>query len=116
MRVFWGGGQFCVDRRRKGMHQIGIIGVIHPEAGATLTAKPRFSLTDEWRGVFWILNTGVVDRQVVLTLNFECPMIARQVDCVPATARRFAADRAIAAHIGVRLLTLHAKAYCTTMA
>ena len=85
------------------MHQFGPAGIPDPQGAAANTAEtslPRAFI--DGPGLF-ISNFGMKDGDLAFAVNLERRVVRPEVDCVPATARRFPADGAITEVVWVRM-------------
>ena len=98
--------QIRIDRRGERMHQFGPAGIPDPQgaaANAAETSLPRTFI--DGPGLF-VPNSGVKDGDLVFAVNLERRVVRPEVDCVPATARRFPTDGAITEVEWVRMRRL----------
>jgi len=81
-----------------------------------MAAESPLHLTDVRFRVLWILNSGMVNRDVFLAFDLQCPVVACQVDGIATPASRFPTNGAVTAHEGIGLMADYTKPDRSTMA
>src|SRR5215510_6931812 len=91
------------------MHETGPMGVPQPQrTAATLAEVPARRAAGDAPRVF-VAHARAVDGNVLSAGDLERPVVAGEIDAVSARAGRLAADRAIAAHVRIRVRRLQAE-------
>src|SRR5690606_40180025 len=115
MRALGRNGKIGINRTGKRMNEIRPLGAEQPERAAALAAKMALGGAHARILPAVSIDDRVIHRYMLAALELECSGISGQVDRIAATSLCLAADRAIAALIGIRIDAGQRERHSTTM-
>src|SRR5215218_6899025 len=109
--MLWRSGERSIYRRGEGVDEVRPPRVVEPDEAPAESAEVPLRFTDRYPvRPATALEPRIVDREVLLALYLQGVRVGPEVDRIPSSARRLAADGAVAGLIRVRRLGLDPEA------